>query len=362
MIGVMFAGVAASSSPRVQSMDIHPAHRARHLRVRGRRRGAVAQPAADLPRRHDPRHRQLHGRSATSRPEHRHRRPAAALPMACSSWSCCSSPRSVWPSAGVVARAPAARGGRQQTTLVGGGSSSSAPSSCSVRHDRQQPLTLGDGLVLGAAGAVAHPCCRATAARSRCASTRSSGSGRWPCTGWTAAARCSAARRRRACAPRSGRCWPCPCCACAASTWPWPPWPSPCSWTTSSSQSNSDLRQSGAVTVGRPDIFGIRFATDRSFDDPHRRGPRRCASIGVGALRRGRFGRRLVAMSDSPAACSTVGAEPDRHQAGRLRLLGRPGRRWPAPSTAASAPRSERPQFQFLFSIVHLRRGRPSAA
>jgi branched-chain amino acid transport system permease protein len=29
--------------------------------------------------------------------------------------------------------------------------------------------------------------------------------------------------------------------------------------------------------------------------------------VGVGALRRGPFGRRLVGMSDSPAACSTVG-------------------------------------------------------
>ena len=60
------------------------------------------------------------------------------------------------------------------------------------------------------------------------------------------------------------------------------------------------------MTVGRPDIFGMRFATDRAFDVFLAVVLALCL-IGVGALRRGPFGRRLVGMSDSPAACSTVG-------------------------------------------------------
>ncbi|HEY5251278.1 MAG TPA: ABC transporter permease [Acidimicrobiales bacterium] len=70
--------------------------------------------------------------------------------------------------------------------------------------------------------------------------------------------------------------------------------------------SNSVFGSSGAVQVGRPDIFGLRFATNRSFDVLIAVVLALCL-IGVGALRRGPFGRRLVAMSDSPAACSTVG-------------------------------------------------------
>jgi branched-chain amino acid transport system permease protein len=70
--------------------------------------------------------------------------------------------------------------------------------------------------------------------------------------------------------------------------------------------SNSVFGSSGAVQVGRPDIFGLRFATDRSFDILIAIVLALCL-IGVGALRRGPFGRRLVGMSDSPAACSTVG-------------------------------------------------------
>ncbi len=70
--------------------------------------------------------------------------------------------------------------------------------------------------------------------------------------------------------------------------------------------SNSIFGSSGAVQVGRPDIFGLRFATNRSFDVLIAIVLALCL-IGVGALRRGRFGRRLVGMNDSPAACSTVG-------------------------------------------------------
>ncbi len=70
--------------------------------------------------------------------------------------------------------------------------------------------------------------------------------------------------------------------------------------------SNSIFGSSGAVQVGRPDIFGLRFVSDRSFDVLIAVVLALCL-VGVGALRRGPFGRRLVGMSDSPAACSTVG-------------------------------------------------------
>ena len=89
--------------------------------------------------------------------------------------------------------------------------------------------------------------------------------------------------------------------------------------------SNSVFSSSGAVQVGRPDIFGLRFVTNRSFDILIAVVLALCL-IGVGALRRGPFGRRLVGMSDSPAACSHGGAEPDRDQAVGLRPVGRPGR------------------------------------
>ncbi|HEY1826446.1 MAG TPA: hypothetical protein VGF87_00415, partial [Acidimicrobiales bacterium] len=49
-----------------------------------------------------------------------------------------------------------------------------------------------------------------------------------------------------------------------------------------------------------------RFVTDRAFVVLLGVVFAACL-IGVGALRRSRFGRRLVAMSDSPAACATVG-------------------------------------------------------
>ncbi len=71
-------------------------------------------------------------------------------------------------------------------------------------------------------------------------------------------------------------------------------------------QSSSVMGIGGTVTVGRPDIFGMHFTTDRAFDVFLAVVLALCV-IGVGALRRGRFGRRLVGMNDSPAACSTVG-------------------------------------------------------
>ena len=69
---------------------------------------------------------------------------------------------------------------------------------------------------------------------------------------------------------------------------------------------NPSVIDGGSITVGRPDIFGMRFTTDRAFVVLLAI-VLAVSIIGVGALRRGPFGRRLVAMSDSQAACATVG-------------------------------------------------------
>jgi branched-chain amino acid transport system permease protein len=70
--------------------------------------------------------------------------------------------------------------------------------------------------------------------------------------------------------------------------------------------SASIMSQGGTIPVSRPDIFGLRLTTNRSFDVLL--GLVLAACIwGVGSLRRSAFGRRLVAMNDSPAACGTVG-------------------------------------------------------
>jgi branched-chain amino acid transport system permease protein len=69
---------------------------------------------------------------------------------------------------------------------------------------------------------------------------------------------------------------------------------------------NPSILPSGSMSVGRPDIFGMHFTTDRAFMVLVAIVFALCL-IGVGALRRGPFGRRLVAMSDSQAACATVG-------------------------------------------------------
>jgi branched-chain amino acid transport system permease protein len=69
---------------------------------------------------------------------------------------------------------------------------------------------------------------------------------------------------------------------------------------------NPSVIPNGSLNVGRPDIFGMRFVTDRAFVVLIAIVFALCL-IGVGALRRGPFGRRLVAMSDSQAACATVG-------------------------------------------------------
>jgi branched-chain amino acid transport system permease protein len=69
---------------------------------------------------------------------------------------------------------------------------------------------------------------------------------------------------------------------------------------------NPSILPSGSMSVGRPEIFGMHFTTDRAFMVLVAIVFALCL-IGVGALRRGPFGRRLVAMSDSQVACATVG-------------------------------------------------------
>lgn len=67
----------------------------------------------------------------------------------------------------------------------------------------------------------------------------------------------------------------------------------------------------GGVAVGRLKVFGLDFTGDEAF-------AALCAfvfavvAIGVLALRRGPFGRRLAAMRDSQAACATLGLDVRR--------------------------------------------------
>ena len=104
------------------------------------------------------------------------------------------------------------------------------------------------------------------------------------------------------------------------------------------------------MPVGRPNIFGMRFATDRAFDVFLAVVLALCM-IGVGALRRGPFGRRLVGMNDSPAACSTVGLSLTITKlivfAFSAGLAGLAGALYGGIGTVVGAQ-----QFNFLFSIA----------
>ena len=115
-------------------------------------------------------------------------------------------------------------------------------------------------------------------------------------------------------------------------------------------QSSSIMGIGGTVTVGRPDIFGMHFTTDRAFDVFLAVVLGLCV-IGVGALRRGPFGRRLVGMNDSPAACSTVGLSLTITKlavfAFSAGLAGLAGALYGGLSTTVGAA-----QFGFLFSIA----------
>jgi branched-chain amino acid transport system permease protein len=115
-------------------------------------------------------------------------------------------------------------------------------------------------------------------------------------------------------------------------------------------QSSSIMGVGGSVAVGRPDIFGMHFTTDRAFDVLLAVVLAVCL-IGVGALRRGPFGRRLVSMNDSPAACSTVGLSLTATKlavfALSAGLAGLAGALYGGLSTSVAAP-----QFGFLYSIA----------
>src|SRR4029077_10358574 len=69
---------------------------------------------------------------------------------------------------------------------------------------------------------------------------------------------------------------------------------------------NDVFGQGGALKVGRIGLLGISLKGNRAYFIF-------CvavlaiAAIGVLAIRRAAFGRRLAAMSDSPAACATLG-------------------------------------------------------
>ncbi len=115
-------------------------------------------------------------------------------------------------------------------------------------------------------------------------------------------------------------------------------------------QSSSIMGVGGTVPVGRPNIFGMRFATNRAFDVFLAVVLALCM-MGVGALRRGPFGRRLVGMNDSPAACSTVGLSLTITKlvvfAFSAGLAGLAGALYGGIGTVVGAQ-----QFNFLFSIA----------
>jgi branched-chain amino acid transport system permease protein len=70
--------------------------------------------------------------------------------------------------------------------------------------------------------------------------------------------------------------------------------------------STTIMGDSETLSVGRPDIFGITFGSNRAFTILVALVLAVCI-VGIGALRRSVFGRRLVGMNDSPAACATAG-------------------------------------------------------
>ena len=114
--------------------------------------------------------------------------------------------------------------------------------------------------------------------------------------------------------------------------------------------STSIMGSGGTVAVGRPQLFGLHFAGTGSFDVLLAVVLAACL-VGVGALRRGRFGRRLVALHESPAGCATVGLSLRVTKLGVFALsaamAGLAGALYGGLSTSVGAA-----QFQFLQSIV----------
>jgi branched-chain amino acid transport system permease protein len=75
----------------------------------------------------------------------------------------------------------------------------------------------------------------------------------------------------------------------------------------------------GVLDVGRAPILGLEFASDRSYL-VFLVVVYALVSIGILALRRGRFGRRLVALSDSSVAASTCGVNVAKAKLGVFML------------------------------------------
>ena len=115
-------------------------------------------------------------------------------------------------------------------------------------------------------------------------------------------------------------------------------------------QSSSIMGSGGTIAVGRPHLFGLRFATNGPFDVALAVVLAVCL-VGVGALRRGRFGRRLVALNESPAGCATVGLSLNLTKLAVFALsagiAGLAGALYGSLSTAVGAA-----QFNFRESIV----------
>jgi branched-chain amino acid transport system permease protein len=115
-------------------------------------------------------------------------------------------------------------------------------------------------------------------------------------------------------------------------------------------KSTSIMGTGGTVAVGRPHLLGLDFATDGPFDVLLAVVLALCL-VGVGALRRGRFGRRLVALNESPAGCATVGLSLTVTKLGVFALsaamAGLAGALYGGLSTSVGAA-----QFEFLESIV----------
>jgi len=113
--------------------------------------------------------------------------------------------------------------------------------------------------------------------------------------------------------------------------------------------STSVMGSGGTIAVKRPDIFGMHFATNRSFNLLIAVILALCA-VGIGALRRSALGRRLVGMNDSPAACSTVGMSLTLTKLGSFSfsagIAGLAGALYGGLQTTVGAA-----QFEFLYSI-----------
>ena len=95
-------------------------------------------------------------------------------------------------------------------------------------------------------------------------------------------------------------------CACAASTWPWPPWPSPAAMDNVFFPWSAIFGFNGSVAIPKPDLFGLTRDSPKAFTI-FLAVVFALFSIGILALRRGPFGRVLVAIKDSEAACATLG-------------------------------------------------------